>query len=231
MLAVQLIKISWSKNSRDPRSVAQRKELFFPARVEWEQPQNPQDIFLSSRECFYLSEKQRAFWHDYYKKQNLYRRHRKNEVHAPAIASVTPSYFQRMADTAVVWKGRFYPFDEINRNTIPCIRIIQEEDGYRVRWFSQTGLLTQPFRRGGNEDACRPDTELYCQLNTLNETAFVLSEGQSGEIRYNFRLTDRDDGTHTYTEYRVYMVNTPRLTQEVFVREYDYVYKQLAKLY
>lgn len=231
MLAIQQIKISWSKNSRDSQSVEKRKELFFPSLVEWDKQQNTKDIFLSSRECFYLSERETDFWHDYNKKQNLYRRNKKNDINTFEIINFTPEFFQKMTDPKIVCKGSFYSIDEINKNHIPCIRIVQQENCYRVKWFSQTGLFTKPFRRGGNEDSYNPDSELYMQLNTLNETAFVLSEGQSGEIRYNFRLVDCDEGIHKYAEYHIYIVSTKQLTKDVFVRDYDYLYKQLAKLY
>lgn len=231
MLAIQLIKISWSKNSRDLQSTEKRKALFFPSMIEWNNQQGSKDIFLSNREFFYLSDREMDFWHDYYKKQNFYRRNKKNETCNSKIISFTPKIYQKMTNPKTIWTGNFYSIDEINKNTISYIRIVQEDNGYRVKWFNQTGLFTQPFRKGGNEDSYNPRSELYLQLNTLNETAFVLSDGQAGEIRYNFRLVDQDEGVHTYTEYRIYMVNTNRLTNDVFIRDYNYLYKQLAKLY
>ena len=231
MLVIQLVKINWSKNSRDLQSTEKRKALFFPSMVEWNNQQCSKDVFLSSRECFYLSDKELDFWYDYYKKQNLYRRNQKNKTHDSEIISFNFDTYQRMTDRNAVWTGEFYSIDEINKNMIPCIRIVEEDNRYRIKWFSQTGLFTQPFRKGGNEDSYNPNSDLYLQLNTLNETAFVLSDEQAGEIRCNFRLVDRDEGVHTYTEYRIYLVNTKQLTNDVFIRDYNYLYKQLAKLY
>ena len=231
MLVIQLVKINWSKNSRDLQSTEKRKALFFPSMVEWNNQQCSKDVFLSSRECFYLSDKELDFWYDCYKKQNLYRRNQKNKTHDSEIISFNFDTYQRMTDRNAVWTGEFYSIDEINKNMIPCIRIVEEDNRYRIKWFSQTGLFSQPFRKGGNEDSYNPNSDLYLQLNTLNETAFVLSDEQAGEIRYNFRLVDRDEGVHTYTEYRIYLVNTKQLTNDVFIRDYNYLYKQLAKLY
>ena len=62
---------------------------------------------------------------------------------------------------------------EINKNIIPCIRIQNESNAYRIKWFSQDSPFMKPFRRGGNEDVNDPASEFYKQFNTLNETAFV----------------------------------------------------------
>ncbi|MBQ8133178.1 MAG: hypothetical protein IJ192_02025 [Clostridia bacterium] len=71
MLVIQIVKINWSKNSRDLQSAEKRKALFFPSMVEWNNQQCSKDVFLSSRECFYLSDKELDFWYDYYKKTKL----------------------------------------------------------------------------------------------------------------------------------------------------------------
>ena len=65
--------------------------------------------------------------------------------------------------------------------------------------------------------------------NTLNETAFILREGASGLLRYNYRLTSYEE--QWYECYYVYIVNTKELRQDVFIRKYTYDYNQLVDLF
>lgn len=112
---------------------------------------------------------------------------------------------------------------------MPCIEIIQEDNNvYRIKWFdSGMGL---PRRKGGNEDLYRKGTRMYGKPNTLNETAFILKEGESGILKYNYRCTYIDGG-HYYKCYYVYIVNEKVFGQNVFLRSYDYEYNQLASLF
>lgn len=66
------------------------------------------------------------------------------------------------------------------------------------------------------------------QPNTLNETAFILEEGKAGVLRYNTRCVSFEDQWYEY--YYVYMVHTNILTQDIFLRTYDYEYNQLTYL-
>lgn len=67
------------------------------------------------------------------------------------------------------------------------------------------------------------------QPNVLNETAFLLDEGKSGLLKYNYRHISYHG--QWYKCYYVYIVNTKVLTQDVFIRNYDYEYNQLADLF
>lgn len=73
------------------------------------------------------------------------------------------------------------------------------------------------------------DGKLVGQPNRLNETAFVLWEGQSGVLKYNYRYTSYHG--QWYKCYYVYIVNGKILTKDIFLREYDYEYDQLADLF
>lgn len=234
MLAVQQIKILWSKESRNPEDSKKRKYLFFPSLIRIDNQQDQKEIFLTCKGSYYFSRSERDFWYDYYKSQNLYRRSRKRHNTNPGDDFLKGTVFDKTdeaADRTKRWDGLFYTVEEINKNIIPCIRIQKESNAYRIKWFSQDSPFMKPFRRGGNEDVNDPASEFYKQFNTLNETAFVLSDGQSGEIRFNYRSLDIHTGVHICCEVRIYMVNTDHLTEDLFVREYDYTYKQLVELY
>lgn len=124
-------------------------------------------------------------------------------------------------------RGSFKDLEKIN---IPYINIVPEPNGsYKIKWFDcKHGL---PYRRGGNEDVGNIGSKLYKQWNTLNETAFILHHNESGILKYNCRNIVCFEGIHYYEYYCVYIVNTNKLTHNMFIREYDYHYHQLAKLY
>ena len=83
MLVIQLVKINWSKNSRDLQSTEKRKALFFPSMVEWNNQQCSKDVFLSSRECFYLSDKELDFWYDYLKNKTYIEETKRTKLMIP----------------------------------------------------------------------------------------------------------------------------------------------------
>lgn len=63
----------------------------------------------------------------------------------------------------------------------------------------------------------------------MNETAFVLEEGQSGVIRWNNRFSSYHG--QWYEQYQAFFVNTDTIEPKVFNRDYDYEYQQLADLF
>ncbi len=65
--------------------------------------------------------------------------------------------------------------------------------------------------------------------NVLNETAFVLDEGQSGIVRWNNRFTSYHG--QYYEQYQAFFVNVDTFDQKVFIRDYDFEYQQLADLF
>lgn len=115
----------------------------------------------------------------------------------------------------------------LDKLAIPCIEIIEEaEQCYRIKWFDDGRGM--PARRGGNEDLYVKGARLAGRVNTLNETAFILREGESGILKYNYRLTSYDG--QWYECYYVYVVNTGKLSPNIFIRDYTYTYSQLADL-
>lgn len=119
----------------------------------------------------------------------------------------------------------FYSLDDLN---IPCIAISEEsENSYRIKWYDNGQGM--PRRKGGNEDFHKKGARFAGQPNILNETAFVLEEGKSGLLKYNYRYTSYEG--QWYKCYYVYIVNEKKLTYDIFLRDYDYEYDQLADLF
>ena len=109
-----------------------------------------------------------------------------------------------------------------------CIDIEKTEDGtYKISWYDDKDGRVQ--RRGGNKDFGKKGKKLKNFPNLLNETAFVLKDGESGMIRWNNRYTSYH-GQH-YLQCQVYFVNTDTLNKDTFIREYDHEYQQMADLF
>ncbi|MBD5112274.1 MAG: hypothetical protein HDT42_07055 [Ruminococcaceae bacterium] len=92
-----------------------------------------------------------------------------------------------------------------------------------------------PHRHGHNKDFNNPDSPL-CGKDVLNETAFTLSEGQMGQIAYNARFSDWDNGEWWYEQTVINVANarspgdTPFRKNIFLSGGFDYIYKQLENL-
>lgn len=121
--------------------------------------------------------------------------------------------------------GDFYSLNEI---TIPCVDILEEaDDSYRIKWHD--GEHGMPRRRGGNEDLYKKGAKFAGRPNLLNETACILQKGEAGVLKYNYRLTSYHG--QWYDCYYIYIVNAKALSRNLFIRQYDYEYNQLADLF
>ena len=117
-----------------------------------------------------------------------------------------------------------FALNEINfRN----IAIEQEDDSYRIKWHEDE--IGDVRRRGGNEDFKRKGARLRSYPNLMNETAFVLKPGQAGSVCWNNRYTSYYGQKSLH--YQIYYINTDSLDVDMFIRDYDYEYKQLADLF
>lgn len=86
-----------------------------------------------------------------------------------------------------------------------------------------------PHRHGHNKDFNNPDSPL-CGKDVLNETAFTLAEGQTGQIAYNARFSDWDSGEWWYEQTVINIANAPFRANIFLSGELDYRYKQLENL-
>lgn len=86
-----------------------------------------------------------------------------------------------------------------------------------------------PHRHGHNKDFNNPDSPL-CGKDVLNETAFTLAVGESGQIAYNARFSDCDMGHWWYEQTVINIANTPFNANIFRSGKFDYIYKQLENL-
>ena len=116
---------------------------------------------------------------------------------------------------------------DLDKINVPNIEVIKEDNGYRIKWFDDGKGNVR--RRGGNEDFGKKGKKLSGSPNVLNETAFVLEAGQAGIVRWNNRFTSYHG--QWYEQYQVFFVKTDSLDHDIFIRDYDYEYQQLADLF
>jgi len=223
MLAILLIEMEWSKDSRTPQGAAARQQYYKPVLID-------EDVNLSGEGVFVKKCK-------FYQKDNIIQS-ASELVDAQAIRldketkgqnfTGNDEYEQRRMrkgiQSIIKAKGVFVPIERID---IPCIAVEKEENDYRIKWFDYKGGM--PRRRGGNEDFGKAGARLAGEPNVLNETAFILKEGQSGMLKYNYRYTSYHG--QWYKCFYVYVVNCNEMTNDAFIREYNFEYSRMADLF
>lgn len=224
MLAILQINMQWTKENRTPAGSLCRKKYYNPVVIEDDVNLSGDGIFL--KKCNYI-QKADFILDDAgcFKKysQKIYKENK------GAAFTGSEEYIQKRA---LNWgrqiqrdKGTFYNIDKIY---IPCVKIIKETGkSYRIRWFE--GGPGKPARHGRNEDFGVKGAKLAGCPGILNETAFILKEGDSGILKYNYRISSFE--AEWYKCYYIYIVNIKKLYSDVFIRNYTYEYNQLADLY
>lgn len=224
MLAILQIEMKWEKDSRTPDASRQRQTYYKPVLIENDVALSDNGIFV--KKCNYFQQGG-VVWCDVEIAEKLERQ--LSEKNIGAAFTGRKEHEHKMAkyrnERIRQEKGMFYSLDKVD---IPCVEIIEEaERDYRIKWFDNGQGM--PKRRGGNEDLYVKGAKLKGRPNTLNETAFILREGESGVLRYNYRFTSYHG--QWYKCYYVYIVNAKELCQDVFIRKYTYDYNQLADLF
>ena len=224
MLAILCIKMQWTKENRTPTGSKRRQEYYKPLLIEPDVALSGEGIFV--KKCNYLQqgeeilsdvEVSEALEKQLYE-ENIGKAFTGRKEHEQRMA-------QHRNDRIRRDKGAFLSADKL---AIPCIEIVEEaEQCYRIKWFDDGRGM--PKRRGGNEDLYVKGAKLSGRANTLNETAFILREGESGVLKYNYRLAYYDG--QWYVCYYVYVVNTSKLSPDIFIRDYTCTYNQLADLF
>ena len=224
MLAVLCVKMEWTKKDRTPEGSKRRQKYYMPVMIESDVKLSGYGVFV--KKCNYL-QSDGTILYDLEVSENIDKQ--LCEENRGKAFTGRQEYEQRMAryrnESIKRDKGAFYHLDKLD---IPCVRITEEtERHYRVKWFDAG--LGMPRRRGGNEDLYVRGAKLSGRPNTLNETAFLLKEGESGVLKYNYRCTYYCG--QWYECYYVYIVNVDKLVSDVFIRDYTYTYNQLADLF
>lgn len=224
MLAILQIKMHWTKESRNPDASRSRQKYYEPVSIEPDVSLSGEGVFV--KKCNYRQE-EGVVSYEIDVSEHLDRRLYEETIGKAFTGS--EEHGQKMAgyrnQRILRDKGAFYQLDQLD---IPCVSIQKEaEECYRIKWFEDGRGM--PKRRGGNEDFLVKGAKLAGRPNTRNETAFILREGESGILKYNYRCTYYCG--QWYECYYVYVVNTNALSSDVFMRDYTYCYDQLADLF
>lgn len=120
-------------------------------------------------------------------------------------------------------------------NLIENIRLKKEDDAYRVR-FCDEGYYTFvcPTRRRGHNESFNEKSSPFSFQDRLNETAFVLKDGDYGRIVYNNRYVHPDTGIWCYERgvYNIVCCERAAFREKMFYRKKpDYEYTNLMSLY
>lgn len=224
MLAILLVEIEWLKENRTPAGAIQRQKYFAPVKIEDEVNLTGDGIFVKKCKFYQRGDSVSSSVESAARLDKILYEDGRGKAFTGS-----DEYEQKMAgrrSKAIEKdKGSFYSLDKLD---IPCITVVEEPNNrYCIKWFDNgTGM---PRRRGGNEDFCKKGAKLAGQPNVLNETAFVLEEGQAGLLKFNYRKAYYSG--QWYECYYVYVVNAKELSRDVFMREYDFEYDQLADLF
>ncbi len=101
-----------------------------------------------------------------------------------------------------------------------------------VTFFYDEHRSGKPFRRGHNKEYQDAQSPLY-RKDCLNETAFILEEGQYGRIVWNERKTDYDTGEWYYQLHilNLYHLRNQEIESDIFTAHIpDFEYRQMAEL-
>lgn len=225
MLAVQLIKLIWEKDQRNPKASAERQKLLRPLHLECDLKGsgiffNENIYYQTNSGVISFSESQRNFV--YYIYDNFPVKTNDNRLDRDLL---------KIREDEIRKKGSFYATPEDIR--ITSVQIVPQGNIYRIMWHYEDNVhapVYRPIRRGRNEDFNDRSSPFFGK-NILNETAFVLGKNECGRMMYNYRVTGYEEGPH-YELYCVFLVNTDKLSQDTFTKaEYKYDYDRMAYLF
>lgn len=216
MLAIQIIRITWTKEHRNPEASVQRRQVFRPHSLSEQADLHGSGVFLNT--ISYLQMQNEILTSAAYKRK-FTRYFDENAQHR---------YLLNIAKAEQAHSGMWFACPE--ELHFPCVNIRQEGSAFRILWHhDDTYSGKHPIQTGHNEEF-HDSHSPFCGKNLRNETAFLLQNGESGRIQYNYRVTTYE-GQH-YEQYCIYFVHTDTLTHDLFkFADYTHEYNQLAYLF
>lgn len=217
MLAIQEIHISWFKSDRSPEGANERKKYIHPKELNPPLKTEESTYFINVHDFLQLGKVYSTFeaFDKFYANQQ--------SDHTESAESKRIRLLERNKSIARM-NGQFT--DSIH---IPGIIIQKEDNTFRIKWHSlEKQYEYHPIRNGHNEDYNNPASGFFGK-NILCETAFILKDGESGMIDYNYRCTYEEQH---YERFVLYFVNTSSLSTTTFTEaDYKYKYDQTAILF
>ena len=214
MLFIQSISIGYYKNMRFPQYANERERMLFlpielnPHKFIGEEP--TKDNML---DCEVLVQYE-GFWQ------------------YPAQMHHNFTRFRQFGEE-IFTEGSRDSYKNI-RSMIEHLRLSREDDAYRVR-FCDEGYysFSAPSRRRGHNEKKKKKGSPFSYQDRLNETAFVLKDGDYGRIIFNNRYVNSETGIWCYERgvYNVINCNKAAFREKMFYRKKpDFEYTNLLTL-
>ncbi len=219
MLAVQMIKITWTKEHRNPEASVQRRRFLRPHLLSERADLHGSGIFLNKVD--YLQSQGEILTSAAYKRK-FTRYSDENAQHR---------YLLNISKAEQAHSGMWFACPE--ELQLPCVNIRQEESMFRILWhYDTTYSGKRPIRTGHNEEYHDVNSQFYGK-DIRNETAFLLHRGEAGKLQFNYRVAFYDyEMRQHYEQYCIYFVHTDTLSRDLFTSaDYMHEYSQLAHLF
>ena len=226
MLAVQYIHINWIKEFRDPSGANARRPFWEPHELAADVDLNGEGIFLNRIDLIQRSDKIMP-GNEYFHKAFRVRKMEMIGDHSKEYEE-TDSYHRRCRKVNEKTQENNGVFvDELD---LPGIEVREENGEFIIFWYSMDDGFYVPTRTGHNVNYNNEDSKA-CGKNIKCVEAFRLGKGESGKLGYNYRIR-YPEGGFTYSEYKVYLINTESLTRNMFKKaQYEKVFEDMADLY
>ncbi len=205
MLAVQETVIVWHKSDKGGDSAKARSRFVFSMPIE----NKP----VVTDECVY------GYQRFYQKGVNFYTSEEYDEL-------------MGFTSTKILPKRTYEPPVKLPQLKVKNLTFTQTEKDIEIGFSYDPQINGKHARFGHNKDYSNTESRFYGK-DILNETAFVLKEGQKGRIMYNGRFTDIDTGQWWYEQTAVNIANIPfeDFHKDIFLNsEFDFTYSKLAYL-
>ncbi|MBP7186427.1 MAG: hypothetical protein KBA55_06660 [Ruminococcus sp.] len=214
MLFIQSISIGYYKNMRFPQYANERERILFlpielnPHKFIGEEP--PKDNML---DCEVLVQYE-GFWQ------------------YPAQMHHNSTRFRQFGEE-IFTEGSRDSYKNM-RSMIGHLRLSKEDGAYRVR-FCDEGYysFSCPSRRRGHNESYNEKGSPFSYQDRLNETAFVLKDGDYGRIIFNNRYVSTETGIWCYERgvYNIINCNKAAFREKMFYRKKpDFEYTNLLTL-
>lgn len=205
MLVVQEIVTVWNKSERGGENAEARSRFLYAAPIERKPCASDECIFNHIR---------------FYQKDGRF---------------YAPDEYDKLmgfGGTGRLLKRAYEQPVKLSQLKVKNVSFTENKNGIEVGFSYDPQINGRPARKGHNKDFNNTESRLYGK-DILNETAFVLKEGQKGQIIYNGRFSDYDTGQWWYEQTAVNVANVSfeNFHKQIFLSsEFDFVYKQLEYL-
>lgn len=222
MLLIQEICLTWNKKDRGVKYARIRTQFPLAYSLEGFLPDGEVGVnYLSfyQRGTKFIDSIQDI--EQYLEKDLLERGFHKSQVQREVIQRIR-----------LIKKHRFQSYPSVLDLNLVNLSICSCKEGYEVVFFYDEQRSGVPLRQGHNKDYNNPQS-LFYRRDCLNETAFVLRQGQYGRVSWNERRRDFDTGEWYYQMHIYNLFYLEKLLKEdVFLKcKPDFEYKQMAVLY